>query len=92
MAPPVAQTPPKPIRTPVKRAEAESYLLISLVCFGVTVVMTRVYWEWAGYPQIGNDVLHIAPALWGGLLLFLLVGYRAFYLAPRGEQQDKEPA
>jgi hypothetical protein len=25
----------------------------------------------ADYPQIGNDVLHIAHALWGGLLLFV---------------------
>jgi hypothetical protein len=24
-----------------------------------------------GYPQIGNDVLHIAHALWGGLLLLV---------------------
>jgi hypothetical protein len=44
-----------------------------LTCFGLTVAVTRIYLEWAGYPQIGNDVLHIAHALWGGLLLFVAV-------------------
>lgn len=58
-------------RKPVKRAGAERYILISLICFGLTVVVTRVYLELTGYPQIGNAVLHIAHALWGGLLLFL---------------------
>ncbi|WP_148062121.1 hypothetical protein [Micromonospora aurantiaca] len=32
--------------------------------------MTRVYLALTGYPRIGGDVLHIAHALWGGLLLF----------------------
>ena len=58
-------------RAPIKREGAERYILISLTCFGLTVAVTRVYLELAGYPQIGNSVLHIAHALWGGLLLFL---------------------
>ncbi|UCC63208.1 MAG: hypothetical protein JSV36_21135, partial [Anaerolineae bacterium] len=29
--------------------------------------------ELTGYPQLGNSVLHIAHALWGGLLLFVAV-------------------
>ena len=58
-------------RTPVKRTSAEAFILISLTCFGLTVAVTRVYLEMAGYPQIGNSVLHIAHALWGGLLLLL---------------------
>ena len=60
-----------PPRTPVKREDAERYILISLTCFGLTVAVTRIYLQWAGYPQIGNAELHIAHALWGGLLLFL---------------------
>jgi hypothetical protein len=42
-----------------------------LVGFAVTVIVTRAFLELAGYPQIGNEVLHIAHALWGGLLLFV---------------------
>jgi len=59
------------IRTVVRRYRAEGYLLTSLVAFAVTVIVTRVYLALADYPQIGNDVLHIAHALWGGLLLFV---------------------
>ena len=58
-------------RTPVKRLSAENYLLYSLVAFGLTVVVTRVFLMATGYPQVGNAVLHIAHALWGGLLLFI---------------------
>jgi hypothetical protein len=61
------------IRSAVRRDRAESYLLTSLVAFAVTVIATRVYLELAGYPQLGNSVLHIAHALWGGLLLFVAV-------------------
>ncbi len=58
------------IRSPVRRDHAQSYLLASLVSFALTVIVTRVYLDAADYPQIGNSVLHIAHALWGGLLLF----------------------
>ena len=61
------------IRSAVKRDQAESYLLISLVAFAVTVIGIRVFLEATGYPQIGNSVLHIAHAIWGGLLLFIAV-------------------
>ncbi len=61
------------IRSAVKRDQAEGYLLISLVAFAVTVIGVRVFLEATGYPQIGNSVLHIAHAIWGGLLLFVAV-------------------
>lgn len=61
----------KKIRSAVRRDHAENYMLISLVTFCVTVISVRVYLELTGYPQIGNDVLHISHALWGGLLLFV---------------------
>jgi hypothetical protein len=63
----------KRIQAPVRRNRAENYLLTFLVAFAVTVIATRVYLELANYPQIGNSVLHIAHALWGGLLLFVAV-------------------
>jgi hypothetical protein len=61
----------KKVRAAVRRDRAESYILISLVAFAVTVIATRVFLELSGYPQLGNDVLHIAHALWGGLLLII---------------------
>ena len=59
---------------PVQRAEAPAYLTLLAVAFGVTVILTRVYLALTGYPQIGNATLHIAHALWGGLLLAIAVG------------------
>lgn len=61
------------IRSAVSRNHAEGYLLTSLVAFAVTVIFTRVFLQLAGFPQIGNSVLHIAHALWGGLFLFIAV-------------------
>jgi hypothetical protein len=46
---------------------------MSLVTFGVTVIGVRFFLQLTGFPQIGNSVLHIAHALWGGLLLFVAV-------------------
>ena len=57
-------------RSVVRRNHAENYLLVSLIAFGVTVISVRVFLQLTGFPQIGNSVLHIAHALWGGLLLF----------------------
>jgi hypothetical protein len=51
----------------------EQKMLTSLVAFAVTVIATRVFLQLAGFPQLGNSVLHIAHALWGGLLLFVAV-------------------
>jgi hypothetical protein len=62
------------IRHPVRRAGGETYLLLMLVSFGGSVILTRWYLELAGYPQIGTGDLHIAHALWGGLLLFIASG------------------
>lgn len=61
----------KKTRRAVKKPSAEENLFLSLISFGLTVVVTRVFLEMAGYPQVGNSVLHIAHAIWGGLLLFV---------------------
>ena len=57
----------------VERDEAETYLLLSLVSFGATVILVRLFLQLTGYPQIGNGTLHIAHLLWGGLFLFVAV-------------------
>ena len=57
----------------VERHEAESYVLISLVSFAITIIAVRLFLELTGYPQVGNSTLHVAHLLWGGLLLFVSV-------------------
>ena len=59
------------IRTRVIRAGAQNFLLISLVSFGGSVIITRLYLAMTGYPKIGSGDLHIAHVLWGGLILFI---------------------
>jgi hypothetical protein len=59
------------IRKPVKRADAERYLLIMLLSFAASVILTRIYLQLTGFPQVGSGDLHIAHLLWGGLLLFV---------------------
>jgi hypothetical protein len=66
----------------VRREHAEDYLLISLVTFGATVIFTRAFLHITGFPQLGNNVLHIAHALWGGLFLFI-AGILTLVLANR---------
>jgi hypothetical protein len=63
----------KKILSVVRRYHAENYMLTSLIAFCVTVISLRVALQLTGFPQIGNNTLHIAHALWGGLLLFIAV-------------------
>lgn len=58
-------------RSAIKRAHAERYLLLTLVFLAGSVIVTRLYLELTGYPQIGGGDLHIAHLLWGGLLLYI---------------------
>ncbi len=59
------------LQPPVRRRQAETHLFTMLVCFGLSVALTRLFLELSGYPQIGNAELHIAHVLWGGLLQFV---------------------
>lgn len=60
-------------RTPVKREKAEEYILLLLISFAGTILLTRLFLELTGYPQIGSGELHIAHMLWGGLFLFVAI-------------------
>jgi hypothetical protein len=61
-----------PLRaTRVPRARRDYYLTWLAVSFGVTVVGTRLYLSLTGYPQIGGGTIHLAHAVWGGLLLIV---------------------
>jgi len=59
------------IRQPVRREGADKNLLITLLSFATSVVLTRLFLELTGYPQLGTSTLHIAHVLWGGLFLFV---------------------
>ncbi|MFC1996520.1 hypothetical protein ACFLXI_02795 [Chloroflexota bacterium] len=59
-------------RSPIRRYNADKYILTSLVGFAATVIITRVFLQLTGFPQLGNSVLHFAHALWGGLLLIVV--------------------
>src|SRR5512142_371317 len=61
----------KRLRSPVKREGSERYILLSLISFAISVIVTRTFLQMTGYPQIGGATLHIAHVLWGGLLLFV---------------------
>lgn len=60
-------------RSAIKRSRAENYLLISLTTLAASVIGTRLFLQFTGYPQLGNNILHIAHALWGGLILMISV-------------------
>ena len=54
----------------MRREGAERYLLVTLVSFAATVIVTRWFLTLTGFPRIGGGDLHIAHALWGGAALF----------------------
>lgn len=56
---------------PVRREGAETYLLVMLISFAATVILTRWFLQIAGYPEIGGGEFHIAHVLFGGLFLFI---------------------
>lgn len=78
------------IRRPVKREGAASYLLVTLLSFGASVSLTRMFLAATGYPQIASGELHVAHVLWGGLFLFgaallpLIYANRWVYLITAG--------
>ena len=55
---------------PVQRIRAEAYLQIMLLSFAASVSLTRLFLELMGYPQLGNQTLHVAHVLYGGVFLF----------------------
>lgn len=64
----------KRVYAPVRQQAADSFLILMIASFAVTVILTRVFLQLSGYPQIGGGgTYHIAHLLWGGLLLFAAV-------------------
>ena len=70
----------------IKKLSDKLDLLDTFVLTGVlTVLVTRSFLKISGFPQLGNDYLHIAHVLWGGLFLSSLLLFIAtnFYRAKR---------
>lgn len=63
----------KRIWRPVRDQAADSFWILLIVSMSITILVTRVFLELTGYPQVGDSTYHIAHVLWGGLLLFLAV-------------------
>lgn len=55
----------------MRRRGAERYLQLNLLSFAASVTFTRFFLELTGYPQLGNNTLHIAHVLYGGILLYI---------------------
>lgn len=53
------------------RRNRGSLLTWMAVAFVVTVLVTRVYLQLSGFPSIGSGKIHLAHAVWGGLLLII---------------------
>lgn len=57
----------------IRQVDAVALLDLFMVAGVVTVLVTRLYLYLTGYPQVGNGVLHIAHAVWGGLLMAVAI-------------------
>ena len=55
---------------PVQRKGADRYLRLNILSFAASVTLTRLLLELTGYPQLGNESLHLAHVLYGGVLLY----------------------
>src|SRR4051794_6567037 len=53
----------------VRRVDGVQCLWLLIFSAVITVLITRAYLAATGYPQVGGGTLHVAHALWGGLLL-----------------------
>lgn len=42
------------MRKPLKRKNAEQYLLFTLLSFATTVILIRLFLSLSGYPQVGK--------------------------------------
>lgn len=56
---------------PVQRRDAERYVQLSVLGLAASITLTRFILEATGYPQLGNETLHIAHCLYGGIILYI---------------------
>jgi hypothetical protein len=77
---------PRTRRGPITRSAtgpsgAEAFVIIAIA----TILITRLYLQLTGYPQVGGGNLHIAHALYGGalMMLALVLGWMALGFGAR---------
>jgi hypothetical protein len=58
------------VSNPVRRKDAVRYFRLNLLSFAASVTFTRFFLMATGYPQLGNETLHIAHVLYGGVILY----------------------
>jgi hypothetical protein len=60
-------------RSAIGPGAAEAFIIIAIA----TILLTRLYLQLTGYPQVGGGDLHIAHALYGGafMMLALIIGW-----------------
>lgn len=67
----VQPVPQKRLWSPVRTGSADGFWIVLIIAMSTTVVITRLYLEATGYPQVGDDTFHVAHVLWGGLAMFI---------------------
>lgn len=55
----------------IKRENAADLVLLLMISGLVTLLFTRFYLQWRGWPTISFGVWHIAHANWGGILMVI---------------------
>jgi hypothetical protein len=61
----------KILSKPIQRRDAERYIQLSVLGLAASISLTRFILEATGYPQLGNETLHIAHCLYGGVILYI---------------------
>ena len=57
----------------IRNIQAGNHLEIFLISAVAAILVIRGFLELTGYPKLGNDDLHIAHMLWGGLLMLVSI-------------------
>ena len=63
----------------VRRGNADFLFTTMLISFAIALIGTRVFLNLTGWPQIANDLFHIAHVLWGGIIMFIALMWVLLY-------------
>ena len=69
----------------IRNIEAGTYLEIFLVSAVASILAIRAYLAITGYPQLGNNDLHIAHMLWGGVFMLVAIISLSMFLGKKAQ-------
>jgi len=69
----------------IRNIEAASHLEFFLVSAVAAILVIRGFLALTGYPQLGDDNLHIAHMLWGGLFMLISIIIMFTFLSKKAE-------